>query len=64
MAGKAIRSIGHGINDIAQSLNTPYTNKRPGIAQLPQRRPDISQNVNLEALKPPGMRGKTLKGGS
>lgn len=64
MAKTAIKSIGKGVVDIARSLNTPNTNQRPRIAQLPESRSaiGISQQINLEKLKPSGLRGQNIKG--
>jgi hypothetical protein len=64
MAKTAIKSMGKGIVDIARSLNTPNTNQRPRIAQLPESRSaiGISQQINLENMKPKGLRGQNIKG--
>jgi hypothetical protein len=63
-AKTAIKSIGKGVVDIARSLNTPNTNQRPRIAQLPETRSSIgiSQNINLENMKAKGLRGQNIKG--
>ncbi len=64
VAKTAIRSIGKGVVDIARSLNTPNTNQRPRIAQLPDSRSSIgiSQKLDLEKMKPSGLRGQDIKG--
>jgi hypothetical protein len=64
MAKKSVRSLGKGIVDIAKSLNTPNTNQRPRIAQLPESRSSIgiSQQINLENMKPKGLRGQDIRG--
>ena len=61
---KAARMIGKGFGDIGRSLGTASTNKRPRISQMPGSRREIgiSQQINLDKLKMPGLRGKTLSG--
>jgi len=61
---KAARMIGKGFGDIGRSLGTPSTSKRPRTSQMPGSRREIgiSQQINLEKLKMPGLRGKTLSG--
>ena len=64
VAKTAIKSIGKGLVDIARSLNTPNTNQRPRIAQLPDSRSSIgiSQKLDLEKMKPNGLRGQDIRG--
>jgi len=64
VAKTAIKSIGKGVVDIARSLNTPNTNQRPRIAQLPDSRSSIgiSQKLDLEKMKPSGLRGQDIRG--
>ena len=59
---QVVKGIGRGFGDIAKSLATPTTNKRPRIAQLPLRDADISQPIDLEKLKHPSLRGKSIRG--
>lgn len=61
---KVGKMIGRGLRDVGQSLGTPSTEKRPRISQLPRSRSEIpiSQTANLEHLKTPGLRGKTISG--
>ena len=37
VAGKAVRMIKHGFDNLASSLNSPYDKRRPKISQLPPR---------------------------
>lgn len=61
---RAIKMLGKGFADIGKSINTPESNKRPKIAQMPGRRSQIgiSMGMNLEFMKPKHFRGKTLRG--
>lgn len=60
--GRVVRSFGRGMADVAESLNTPETNRRPRIAQLPLGRADICMPINLENLKMPQLRGRDIGG--
>ena len=62
--GRTAKWIGVGIQKAGQSLGTPSTSKRPRISQLPSSRREIgiSQQPNLEYLKMPGLRGKSISG--
>ena len=62
--GRAVRMMGRGFGNIGRSLNTPYDTRRPKISQLPQRRRDIGivTGINLDRLKPPGLRKTDLRG--
>ena len=64
VAGKAVRMIKHGLDNLASSLNSPYDKRRPKISQLPPRQVDISisHSPNLEFLKHDSLKGQTLKG--
>lgn len=65
VASRGIRMLGRGFADIAKSLNSPSSNRRPKIAQMPDRRPDIAtgpNRVNYNAMKMPGLRGRDIRG--
>lgn len=62
LAGQVARGMGRGFGDIAKSLATPTTRRRPRIAQLPLQDADISQPIDLEKLKHPSLRGKSIRG--
>jgi hypothetical protein len=60
---KAFNSVRHGVLDVAKSLNTPDSKKRPRIARIPNlRKADISGSMNLERLKQPGLVGHDIRG--
>jgi hypothetical protein len=63
---KGFNNVRKGLHDVAKSLNTPHTNKRPKISQLPyfNKRDDgnISTPINLDPMKHPSLRGRDLKG--
>lgn len=62
LTGKVVRGLGRGMHDIAESMNTPETNRRPRIAQMPRYGADISQGVDLDYLKHPMLRGRDIRG--
>jgi hypothetical protein len=60
---KLIRNVGQGFNDIAKSLNTPSTKRRPRISQLPNlHKADITNIPDLEYMKHHSLRGKDIRG--
>jgi hypothetical protein len=63
-AWKATRWAWKGITNIAQSLATPNTNRRPRISQMPGSRSemDIVRQPSLGRLKMNGLRYRDLRG--
>lgn len=53
-----------GFGDIAKSLSTPSSSRRPKIAQMPARRRDmgIVGHIDLNKMKTPGLRGRDISG--
>jgi len=63
IAGKAVRMLGKGMNDVARSMSTPTTDRRPKISQLPRKSDaGIVSKINLEVTKTPGLRGRDISG--
>jgi hypothetical protein len=63
-AWNGIKSVIHGFGDIGTSLNTPSTNKRPKISQIPGKRSemDIVRTFKTDNLKDESMRGRDIRG--
>ena len=63
LAGKGMRMIGRGFNDMAKSQSQLQSRGRPRISQLPLRRGmDIVKTPDLDRLKMGGLRGRDIRG--
>lgn len=60
---KGFNSVRSGLHDVAKSLNTPDSRRRPRIARIPNlRRAGISQTMDLGKLKDPGLQNRNIVG--
>ena len=60
---KGFNNVRKGLHDVAKSLNTPQTKRRPRIAQVPNlRKADISTTINLDKIKHPDLLGRDIRG--
>jgi hypothetical protein len=59
---RAVKMMGKGFGNIAKSLNSPSTEQRPRISQMPERRPDIARSFNIDKMKDPHLRGRDIRG--
>lgn len=64
MAWKIVKQGWDGVVNVARSMNTPNTNRRPKISQLPGHRSDIdiSKNADLRSLVSPNLRNRDIRG--
>ena len=64
MAWKIVKQGWDGVVNVARSMNTPNTNRRPKISQLPAHRSDmdISKNADLRSLVSPNLRKRDIRG--
>ncbi len=62
--GGVVRRTTRSFGDIGRSLNSPYDNRRPRIAQMPTRRRDmgIAGRIDLSAMVDPSLRGQSIGG--
>ena len=58
---KVVSMFAKGFGDIGKSLATPYSNKRPKIANLSPHRPDIANEPDLSILRNHDMFGNSLR---
>jgi hypothetical protein len=60
---KGFNAVRHGLNDVAKSLNTPDSKKRPKIARIPNlRHADINTTINLDKMKHQDLIGRDIRG--
>jgi hypothetical protein len=60
---KAFNGVRKGLHDVAESLNTPRTKRRPIIAQLPDLpKAGISHTMNFTPLIHPKLRTRDITG--
>ena len=60
---KGFNAVRHGLYDVAKSLNTPESKKRPKIAQMPHlKTADIVTSVNFDNIKHPGLKHRDIRG--
>jgi len=58
---KVIGMFAKGFGDIGKSLATPYSKRRPKIANLSPHRPDISIEPDLSVLRDHDMFGNSIR---
>ena len=49
-----------GLAAMKRSMKRPYSRFRPPIAQLPDRSSPIAKQFNLEKMKSPRLRGRSI----
>ena len=66
LAGKGMRMLGRGFNDMAKSQSQPQSRGRPRISQLPKRSDmdllSTPNSGNLDRMKMSGLRGRDIRG--
>jgi len=61
---KVARMFGKGVKSLGENLAHPDDSRRPKIGQMATHRSEmgISQKINLENMKDPSLRGKSISG--
>ena len=61
---KGFNAVRHGLYDVAKSLNTPHSSKRPKIARIQAKGADeLKMDVgSIKSLVHPSLRGRDIRG--